>query len=66
VNLRSCTLVALLALSGCQAIPPAMVVGIGGILTGGAALTNADVSAAEAYVNWRKSQTVPVTGMVTP
>jgi hypothetical protein len=42
-----------LALSGCG-VPAVVWVGAsGGILAGAAALTNADVNAAEAYCKWR-------------
>lgn len=40
-------------LGGCASLPVAAYAGIGAILTGTAALTNADVSAAEAYCRWR-------------
>ena len=52
--IRAVSLVALLTLSGCVSAP--ILVGVGGVLTGIAGLTNADVSAAEAYVAWRKTQ----------
>ncbi len=40
------------SLCGCG-VPVAYIAAIGGVLTGTAAVTNADVSAAEAYCKWR-------------
>jgi hypothetical protein len=44
---------ALLALGGCAALPAAGWAGVGAVLTGTAALTNADVNAVEAYCKYR-------------
>ena len=46
-------LLAILGLSGCGVAPVIWVGAAGGILTGVAAVTNADVNAAEAYCKWR-------------
>lgn len=54
--IRAGLLILLLALPGCSV--PAMVAA-GGVLTGVAAVTNADVQAAEAYAQWRRAQTPP-------
>jgi hypothetical protein len=51
-----------LSLSGCLGVPAAgWVAASGGILVGAAAVTNADVNAAEAYCRWRNGcgATVP-------
>jgi hypothetical protein len=72
---RCIPLVLCLALAGCAGIvlsgPVITGATAGGIMTGGAALLNADVSAGEAivsgierYVAWRKASTVPVTSVV--
>jgi hypothetical protein len=57
--IRIVLLAALLPLCGCAAAALPWVAAAGGILTGTAALTNADVSAAKAYVAWRNGQAAP-------
>lgn len=49
--IRLAAIAALIILSGCT-VPALMATG--GVLMGVAAVTNADVSAAQAYVDWRK------------
>ena len=61
---RTAPLLLLLLLPGCQMIPPATALAIGGVLTGVAGVTNADVNAFQAYIDWRKGQAVPVTAVV--
>lgn len=54
--IRLVLLALLVTLSGCTA-PMAMAVG--GVLMGVAAVTNADVNAAQAYVDWRNGKPKP-------
>ncbi len=57
--IRLLAFAALVALSGCT-VPMAMAVG--GVLMGAAAVTNADVGAAQAYVEWRKEMVAKPVG----
>lgn len=59
---RVILLAAALPLAGCGASLLPWAVASGGILTGVAGVTNADVSLFKAYIDWRTASSTPTTG----